>query len=371
MVWNRERYLAHCLGEFTGREMACELFGPLMALEDEWRLQGASESEISMHAFDWDYVLYSSLPGNCGAVTGIAPRILEDTPDRTVLTDGMGRLSKLFKKSATIPLPVEYPVKTIDDWLRIKHWYAFSEDRIDTEKLRRQKKQHSEGHLTIQFVPGGFDEPRQLMGEEALCIACYEEPELIHDMLSTIAETTVKVLERIGSVVPIDCISIHEDMAGKSGPLFGPKQVAEFMKPYYTRIWDCAKAQGAQLFSQDSDGDIGPIIDALMDCGINCIYPCEPNSGMDIVGIRKKYGDKLCLKGGIDKFALRKDKADILRELEYRTSPAVRGGGVVFGLDHRIPNGVPIENYRYYVSTLREILGLEPVSGEGWARMAF
>ena len=52
-------------------------------------------------------------------------------------------------------------------------------------------------------------------------------------------------------------------------------------------------------------------------------------------------------------------------------SPVMRGGGTVFGLDHRIPNGVTLENYKYYVQTGREMLGLSPVHEEGWARMAF
>lgn len=30
------------------------------------------------------------------------------------------------------------------------------------------------GYLTVLQVPGAFDEPRELMGEEELCIACYE-----------------------------------------------------------------------------------------------------------------------------------------------------------------------------------------------------
>lgn len=33
MIWNREQYIAHCKFENTGREMFCELFGPLAALE--------------------------------------------------------------------------------------------------------------------------------------------------------------------------------------------------------------------------------------------------------------------------------------------------------------------------------------------------
>lgn len=120
MKWERERYIAHCLGEDTGREMACELFGPLMVTEEEWRSQGASESEIAMEAFDWDYVPHLFLAGDCGARTGIRPRVVSDGPEETISVDEMGRRVRLIKKSATIPLPLEYPVKSMEDWLRIK-----------------------------------------------------------------------------------------------------------------------------------------------------------------------------------------------------------------------------------------------------------
>ena len=48
--------------------------------------------------------------------------------------------------------------------------------------------------------------------------------------------------------------------------------------------------------------------------------------------------------------------------------PMIASGGCVLALDHRIPNGTPLENYRYYVRTAREILGLEPDPAPGWAR---
>lgn len=371
MIWNREQYIAHCNFEFTGREMFCELFGPLVGLEEEWRAQGASQEELSLIAYDWDYVLKTPLAANCNAVTGMEPKILEESHDFTLAIDEMGRKTKLCKNSATIALPLEYPVKNMDDWMRIKHWYAFSEERVDAEKLLCQKKLLDEGYLSILQVPGGFDEPRQLMGEEELCVACYEQPELIEDMLTTMGDLCAKVIERTCDIVLVDCLSIHEDMAGKSGPLFGPGQVGEFMKPYYQKIWGNARQAGASIFSQDSDGNMNPVIDAFLECGINSIHPCEPAAGMDIVQLRKKYGKQLSFKGGLDKFALRQDFEAIRRELEYKLCPETMGGGTVFGIDHRIPNGVPLENYRYYVKTAREMLGLPPVSEKGWARMAF
>lgn len=371
MIWNREQYIAHCLFQNTGREMFCELFGPLFSLESEWKKQGASAKEIAMTAFDWDYVLKTYVAGHCGAVTGQTSVVLEDTPEYTVTLNEFGCKTKLCKKSATIPLPIEYPVHSMEDWQHIRYWYEFSPQRIDTEKLRQQKELHDKGYLTILQIPGGFDEPRQLLGEEELCIACYEQPELIHDILDTLTDTCIQVIQRAGQFLPIDCIAIHEDMAGKSGPLFGPAQVREFMHPYYQKVWDCARAYGAKLFSLDSDGNMNPILDDILAAGVNCMHPFEPAAGMDIVQVREKYGSRLCIKGGIDKFALQKGPDAIRKELEYKISSPLLGGGTIFGIDHRIPNGVPIENYRYYVRLGRELLGLPPISGEGWERMAF
>ncbi len=371
MIWDRERYLAHCNFEFTGREMFCELFGPLVGLPEEWLKQGATQDEIDMIGFDFDYVLKTDLKVNCGYMSDVKPYVLEDTDEYTISVDEYGRKVKLCKGSATIPLPLEHPVKSFEDWLKVKKYYEFSEDRIDKEELLRQKQLRDKGYMTILFIPGGFDEPRQLMGEEELCVACYDEPELIEDILNTIKDTTIKVIERIAEIVPIDYVSVHEDMAGKSGPLFGPTQVKEFMNPYYNGVWKAAKQAGAVVFSQDSDGNMNMILDDLLDCGLNCVYPSEPAAGMDILQVRRKYGKQFILKGGLDKHALRHGKEAILKELEYKIAPELLGGGTIFALDHRIPNGVHIDDYRYYVNTAREMLGIEPISGKGWLRMAF
>ena len=117
MIWYRDRYIAHSLFEDTGREMFCELFGPLHTLEREWRMQGATEAEISMKAFDWDYVPTVYISG-AGARTEITPRVLEDNSERTISIDSMGRRMKLIKSSATIPLPLDHPVATAEDWER-------------------------------------------------------------------------------------------------------------------------------------------------------------------------------------------------------------------------------------------------------------
>ena len=371
MIWNREEYMAYMTFQDVGRNMFTELFGPLGQLEQEWAAAGVSEKERNLSAFGWDSVKYVRIGCETGAVTGIAPRIISDTPEEQILIDNLGRRSRLCKSSATIPLPMDHPVATMDDWLRIKHWYEFSEDRIDVEQLEHARKLQKEGYLVIADMPGGFDEPRQLMGEAELCMAYYDEPEMIEDMLHTMAGTTLKVFERVHDYVTIDNLSVHEDLAGKSGPLIGPNLIREFIQPYYLAVWNEVKRHGGTLFSQDSDGNMNPVIDAFLDCGLNVMYPFEPGSGMDMVETRKKYGTRLAVKGGIDKYTLRGTKEDIRRELEYKMCDLTRGGGIAFGLDHRIPNGVPIENYRYYVQLGRELLGIKDAQESPFVRMAF
>ncbi|MDH3252258.1 MAG: uroporphyrinogen decarboxylase family protein, partial [Ignavibacteria bacterium] len=119
--------------------------------------------------------------------------------------------------------------------------------------------------------------------------------------------------------------------------------------------------------------NVTPLLDPLLDCGLNSMHPMEPAAGMDIIELRRKYGKRLVMRGGIDKHVLREGRDEIRRELEYKMQPFMLHGGIAFGLDHRIPNGTPVENYRYYVDLGRELLGLPPRSDsrKGWQRMAF
>ena len=371
MIWDREEYMAHMRFEYTGKEMFTELFGLLVGLEGEWRAQGASDEELNLSAFGWDSVAYTGTGCHTGAITGISPHTIEDTPECTISVDHMGRKQKLIKSSATIPLPFDYPVGDYDDWEKIRHWYGFSESRVDTEQLKKAKELQDRGHLVLMGIPGGFDELRELMGDENLCVAYYEKPELVQNILDTISDTNMKVFERVFDYVIIDNLTVHEDMAGKSGPLAGPAQVKQFIAPYYLKIWNECKLHGTKLFSQDSDGNMNDLIEPFLDAGVNVMYPFEPGAKMDMVQARKKYGRRLAFKGGIDKFALFGGEEAIKRELEYKMCDVMLGGGTVFALDHRIPNGVPVSGYRHYAKLGRKMLGqAEPTPGP-FVRMAF
>lgn len=353
---DREEFLNHMTFVTNERPLFTEIFGPIVGLKEEWEEQGASPEELDFSAFRYQCEARGHVPVNTGRLGGETPRLIEETEEHILSTDELGRTMKLFKGVATLPLPLDYPVRTMDDWLKIKPRYQFSEERFGRNWEAVALKHRDAGRVVCVGMPGGFDEPRQLMGEEELCVAYYEQPELIHDMLDTIGETAVQVLERVVSRVQVDLLSVHEDMAGKSGCLIGPSQIDAFVKPYYLRVWEVLKSRGARLFDLDSDGDINTVIPSLLDAGINCIHPMEPASNMDIVEIRKMFGDRLAFYGGIDKHVIRRSQDEIVNELDYKIPPMIESGGCVLALDHRIPNGTPLENYRFYIKKMREMI---------------
>jgi len=355
----RDEYLDYMTFRRNDRPLFTETFGPLVGLKEQWEAQGATPEELDFSAFTYRCESRGHVPVNTGFLGGGKEEVLEETDEHTIYRDAMGRTMKLPKGFATLALPLDYPVKSMDDWLKIKPRYEFSEERFGADWEKIANEHLDAGRVVTVGISGGYDEPRQLMGDELACVAYYDQPELMHDILKTIGDTTVAVLERVSRAVQVDVLFVHEDMAGKSGPLAGPKQVKEFIAPYYRRVWDVLADRGVRLFDQDSDGDMNPIIDVFLAAGVNCMHPMEPAADMDIVKIREKYGTRLAFYGGIDKHVIRRSQDEIVAELEYKIPPMVATGGCVFGLDHRIPNGTPLENYRFYIKKAWEILDRE------------
>lgn len=174
MRWNRQEYIDLMTFNDVGRQMFVELFGPLIGLEEEWIAQGASRDELNLSAFDFDYVSIVDCGGNTGLMGGVTPRVIEETSQYIIEMDAYGRRTKLCKGFATIPLPMDYPVKNMDDWLKIKPEFVFREDRIDWNEVEKAKAAQRTGSIIAAWMQGGFDLPRQLMGEEEVCYCYYD-----------------------------------------------------------------------------------------------------------------------------------------------------------------------------------------------------
>jgi uroporphyrinogen decarboxylase len=86
------------------------------------------------------------------------------------------------------------------------------------------------------------------------------------------------------------------------------------------------------------------------------MFPLEVHPGSDPVLLRKEYGKQILLRGGLAKYELSKGRSQIMAELR-RVEKVFEEGGYIPHGDHRIPQDVPYDNYRYYVREKLNMMG--------------
>ena len=68
--------------------------------------------------------------------------------------------------------------------------------------------------------------------------------------------------------------------------------------------------------------------------------------------LKKRYGDKLVLHGGVDA-VLWDNKEAIVEEIRRLIPIMKENGGYIFSSDHSVPNSVSLENFRAIVDEIK------------------
>jgi uroporphyrinogen decarboxylase len=124
--------------------------------------------------------------------------------------------------------------------------------------------------------------------------------------------------------------------------------------PYHKKIIDFLKDNGIEIIVLWSSGNLKPLIPLFLKAGFNCLWPLQATAKMDAVELRKEYGRRLLLVGNIAKEALIGGKEAITKEVYSKLQYLMEQGGYVPTIDDRIPPNVPLQNYAYYIETLRK-----------------
>jgi hypothetical protein len=143
---------------------------------------------------------------------------------------------------------------------------------------------------------------------------------------------------------------IYDDMGHNGGPMVGPHAFEQVFLPAYRRMIRAYKEAGARHVFLHSDGDIRPLLDMLVDAGIDGLNPLERRAGMDLLQIRKQYPD-LVLVGGMDNTdTLIHGPVERIVAEARAIIDLGREGGVVIGT-HSLSPEIPLERFRAYRET--------------------
>lgn len=230
--------------------------------------------------------------------------------------------------------------------------YLFPEEPYDKTDLAKWSQKQSDGDTVIWMTfEGFFWFPRALFGIEKHMYAFFDKPNLIHEMNQDLTIYYVRQLEKFTELCIPAFMTIAEDMSYNKGPMLSEKQFDEFLKPYYNQIVPLIKQHGITVLV-DSDGDVEQLIPWLKKAGIDGILPLERMAGVDVAKIRQRHPDFLMI-GGFDKTVMSKGESAMRKEFG-RLLPTMKKGGFIPSVDHQTPPDVSLDNYRCYVSLLRE-----------------
>lgn len=298
--------------------------------------------------------IHFALPFQCFDV-----KIIEETTEHIMYRNTFGQQMIRNKVSQ---LEVEHRPVVVDwqDWEALKERGDRELEKYYTEELIQKAfgplvPSHQRGDYSIRLnIKGFFWVPRELMGIEAHLFAFYDEPELLHDMNEYILKIYQNQLMKVLEWVQPDVIYILEDLSGGDGPMISPECFDEFVGAYYKRLFPLLKKAGVGNVMIDTDGDFEQLIPNFIETGVDGFLPMDVNAGMDIVEIRKKF-PHLKFIGSFNKLEIAKGREAIDREFQ-RLLPVIRQGGFIPGADHQVAPSTSLEDYRYYITRLKEVM---------------
>ncbi len=286
-------------------------------------------------------------------------KVISEDEQFVVKQDLYGRIVRQNKESG-LEMEERPVVTSQEDWERLmehakKELELYFTDEAIAEKYGPLKEAHERGDYSIRLnIEGFFWVPRELLGIEAHLYAFYDEPKLLHEICSFMLEIYQNQLIKVVELVKPDVIYIMEDLSGKNGPMISGETFDEFVGSYYRQLIPLLKAHGAGSVFVDTDGDFAQIIPNFLAAGVEGFLPMDVNAGMDIVKVRREF-PQLKLIGGFNKLCIAEGKEAIDREFA-RILPVVRGGGYIPGSDHQVAPSTSLENYRYYIGRLQEVM---------------
>jgi uroporphyrinogen decarboxylase len=251
---------------------------------------------------------------------------------------------------------VEWPVKNLEDWKRVKavHLQADDPERFPGNWPARVEE-YGRRDYPLQLTHGGvYGFARNLMGDEQLLYAFYDAPDLIHDIMDSYTEMVITIWGRMVRDVDFDLIEFWEDMASKNGCLISPEMFREFLLPNYRRVAAFAKEHRIEIILVDSDGYTDELAALMLEAGVTAMYPLEVGAGCNVDDVRRRY-PTLGIIGGLAKEVMISGKAAIDGEME-KARHLIKLGHLIPGPDHFVQSDVSWENYRYFMERLREVV---------------
>ena len=371
MMTNRERAM-NILHHKAADRMPAVHFGYWSELLTEWVEQGKIPRELAEGWWDgseadreldkligWDF----NWSRTVGSDNGLRPRfeykVLETLPDGTRrVQNGDGLIERIKPGTTSIPSEDDYLLK---DRKAFEELYLpklqYTPDRVNLEYYRHFNETRPTDIPVGLFLGSVLGDIRNMTSVVGMSYLLYDEDEeLFADIVDAYADLQYKCAEAILETgAKFDFAHYWEDICFKNGPLISPDLFESLCAKHYKKRNALCHKYGIDIISLDCDGVTDRLLPIWYECGVNTMFPIEVGVwGDQFAPARAKFGKGMLGVGGMDKTALRKDRAAVDEEIRRMRELSALGGFIPCP-DHRLMPGTKFELVQYYAEEIKKI----------------
>ncbi|MEM2134817.1 MAG: uroporphyrinogen decarboxylase family protein [Candidatus Jordarchaeaceae archaeon] len=199
------------------------------------------------------------------------------------------------------------------------------------------------------MVDNIFHQYTYMRGFTQMMLDMKKNPEIFLYLADTILDVHCSIIEAFFSECGdyVDFALLQEDLGTQQTPFFSPEDYKKYIKPYHKGLIDSIKSVTDAKIYFHSCGAIFPLIEHLIDIGVDVLNPIQPLAkGMDAESLKKAYGNRLTFCGGIDAQKLLPNGTPQEIEAEVKRVIEILGknGGYILAPSHNLQGDVPPQN---------------------------
>ena len=177
------------------------------------------------------------------------------------------------------------------------------EKYLDRLEAKRRAKAVDDHYARMGIMwSAHFQDACSAFGMEQALMTMLMNPDMFKAVIDRITNFYLKANEIFYESTKghLDAVLIGNDFGSQTGLMVDPELLREYVFPGTKQLIDQAKSYGLAVVHH-SCGSILPIIDDLIDLGVDVIHPIQALAAdMDAVTLKEKFYGKVAFCGGVD-----------------------------------------------------------------------
>ncbi len=150
-----------------------------------------------------------------------------------------------------------------------------------------------------------------------------------------------------------------DDLGYRGGTFMNPRLYEELIYPWHVKAIDLAHKYGA-FINMHSHGNISTLVPLFVKAGLDVLNPIGPTDNMDLEALKEKYGEKMCLHGGLSKNIGFMSSEEMRDHLLDRLRVGTPGGGFILSSEGDIPVEMSVENFEEFLKLSKKCRRNQP-----------